>query len=149
MRLHRAPLSMECICCVWHHCHIDTFELLVPGAFLLYSTTVNKHIHSSFTSVVSMDSLQVGSRVETRTLSVRPEALTGYPSDRSPNIGVHIGLDDANLTCIVGTFHAEFLLFETHFPHFGVQSAGLAPLPPRFRTFLDETVKTIALFPSC
>ena len=55
-----------------------------------------------------MDSLQVGSTVETRTLPVRREALTGYPSARSPSTGVLIGMDDANLTCIVGTFHTEF-----------------------------------------
>ena len=31
-------------------------ELLVPGAFSLSTTTVNTHIHSSFTSVVIVDS---------------------------------------------------------------------------------------------
>ena len=36
-----------------------------------------------------------------------------------------------------------------HFPHLGSTSAGVASLPPRFRKFLDETVKTFALFPSC
>ena len=41
------------------------------------------------------------------------------------------------------------MLSEVHLPHFGFKSAGVAPLPPRFRTFLDETVKAIAFFPSC
>ena len=33
--------------------------------------------------------------------------------------------------------------------HLGFTSAGVAPLSPRFRKLLDETVKAIALFPSC
>ena len=36
-----------------------------------------------------------------------------------------------------------------HFSHLGFTSARVAPLPPRFRKVLDETVQTIALFPSC
>ena len=61
---------------------------------------MNKHTQSPFKKVGNMDSLQVGSRVETRTLSVRPEALTVYPRARSPITGLLIGLDDAILTCI-------------------------------------------------
>ena len=41
------------------------------------------------------------------------------------------------------------MLSVVHFPHLGFPSAGVAPLPPRFRKFLDETVKTFALFRSC
>ena len=33
--------------------------------------------------------------------------------------------------------------------HLGFTSAGVAPLSPRFRKLLDETVKTFAVFPSC
>ena len=60
-----------------------------------------------------MDFMQVGSRIETHTLSVRPEALTWYPSARSPTFGVLIGLEDANSICIADTFHAEFLCLYT------------------------------------
>ena len=38
------------------------------------------------------------------------------------------------------------ILSKVHFPLLGFKSAGVAPLPPRFRTFLDETVKAIAFF---
>ena len=31
----------------------------------------------------------------------------------------------------------------------GFEDAGVAPMPPRFRNILDETVKALALFPSC
>ena len=41
------------------------------------------------------------------------------------------------------------MLSEVRFPHLGFKSAGVAPLRPRFRTFLDEKVKAIAFFPSC
>ena len=34
-------------------------------------------------------------------LSVRFDTLTRYPTARSPSTGVLIGLDEANLTCIV------------------------------------------------
>ena len=40
------------------------------------------------------------------------------------------------------------VLSETHFPSSGIQSAGVAPLPPCFRKFVDGTVKTVAVFPS-
>ena len=40
-----------------------------------------------------------------------------------------------------------FILSKVHFSLLGFKSAGVAPLPPRFRTFLDETVKAIAFFP--
>ena len=40
-----------------------------------------------------------------------------------------------------------FILSKVHFPHLGFESAGVAPLPPRFRTFLDGTVKAIPFFP--
>ena len=33
--------------------------------------------------------------------------------------------------------------------HLGFTSAGVAPLSPRFRKLLDETVKTFAVCPSC
>ena len=33
--------------------------------------------------------------------------------------------------------------------YLGFESAGVAPLPPCFRKLLDETVKTVAVFPSC
>ena len=72
---------------------------MVPGAFSLSATAVNEHTHSPFTLVVSMDSSQVGSRMETLTLPVRPEESTMYPSARLPSTGVLIGMDDANLTC--------------------------------------------------
>ena len=35
------------------------------------------------------------------------------------------------------------------FPLPGCASAGVAPLPPRFSMFLDVTVKTFILVPSC
>ena len=38
------------------------------------------------------------------------------------------------------------MLSVVHFPHLGFTSAGVAPLTPRFCKFLDETVKTFALF---
>ena len=38
------------------------------------------------------------------------------------------------------------MLSEVHFPHHGFNSAGVAPLPPRFRNVLDETVKVLAVF---
>ena len=41
------------------------------------------------------------------------------------------------------------MLSVVHFPHLGFTCAGVAPLPPLFRKFLAETVKTFALFPSC
>ena len=107
MRLHWAPLSMEYIYYVWHHCHscdIVISEHLVPGAYSS-TTTMNTNSHSSFIYVVSMDS----SQVETHTLSVRPESLTVFPSARSPSIGVLIGLDDANLICIVTIANADDL----------------------------------------
>ena len=34
-------------------------------------------------------------------------------------------------------------------PHLGFTSACVAPLSPRFRNLLDDTVKTFAVFPSC
>ena len=95
---------MEFLYFIWHYCHscdIVIFEPLVPGAFYLSTTTMIAHSHSSFRSVVSLDSLQVGSRTETHTLSVRPGALTGSPTARSPSIGVLIDLDDSNLICVV------------------------------------------------
>ena len=33
--------------------------------------------------------------------------------------------------------------------YLGFKSAGVAPLPPCFRKLLDETVLTVAVFPSC
>ena len=92
------------------------FELLVTGAFYLSTTSMIAHFHSSFRSVVSLDSLQVGSRTEKHTLSVRPGALTEYPTARSPSIRVLIDLDDANLICIVtianGTCVTQHKMFD-------------------------------------
>ena len=31
--------------------------------------------------------------------------------------------------------------------HLGFEDSGVVPLPPRFRNFLDEAVKAIALLP--
>ena len=70
---------------------------------------MNTHSHSSFIYVVSLDSFQDGSMGETHTLSIRREALTGYPTARSPSIGVLIDLDDANLICIVTIASADDL----------------------------------------
>ena len=75
----------------------------------LSATLMNTHSHSSFIYVVSMDSLQVGSRIETPTLSVRSEAMAVYPTARSPSIGVLIDLDDANLMCIVTIANSDDL----------------------------------------
>ena len=41
------------------------------------------------------------------------------------------------------------ILSVVRFPHLGLTSAGVAPLLPYFRKFLDETVKTFTLFPRC
>ena len=42
------------------------------------------------------------------------------------------------------------VLSKVNVTHLGFEDAGAAPLPPRYRKFLDETVKTFALFfPSC
>ena len=41
------------------------------------------------------------------------------------------------------------MLSVVRFPHPGFTSAGVAPLPPRFDKFLDETVKSFVLFPLC
>ena len=38
-----------------------------------------------------------------------------------------------------------FVLSKVHDTHLGFEDAGVAPLPPRFRNFLDESVKAIAL----
>ena len=51
-------------------------------------TAENEHTHSPLTQVVSMDSLEVGSRMETRTLPIWPEELTLHPATRSPIIRV-------------------------------------------------------------
>ena len=48
----------------------------------------------------------------------------------------------------VGIQNIAVMLSVVPFPHLGGASAGVAPLPPRFRKFLDETVKTLLLFPS-
>ena len=90
-------------------CDIVISEPLVLGAFSLSTTTMIAHSHSPFRSVMSLDSLQDGSRAETHTLSIRPEALTGCPTAQSPSIGVLIGLDDANLICIVTIANADDL----------------------------------------
>ena len=41
------------------------------------------------------------------------------------------------------------MLSGVHFTHLGFTSACVAPLPPRFRKLLDETVMTFAVFPLC
>ena len=95
--LHEAPLgtivrgvySLWCgtVATLWHR-DIWTFGTwCIPSLRQHWIRT-----HSSFTDVVNMDFLQVGSGIETHTLSVRPEALTWYPSARSPTFGVLIGL---------------------------------------------------------
>ena len=112
---HEAPLGtivhgvpLKCVAPLPPPCDIVISEPMVPGAFSLSTTAMIAHSHSSFTSVVSLDSLQVGSRAETHTLSVRPEALTGYPTVPSPSIGVLIDLE-AILICIVTIANAEDL----------------------------------------
>ena len=69
MILHEAPLGTI----------VHGVYLLWCGTIAALVTSVNMHTRSPF---VSMDFLQVGSRVETRTLSVKPEAFTEYPSAR-------------------------------------------------------------------
>ena len=40
-----------------------------------------------------------------------------------------------------------FVLSEVNVTRLGFEDAGVAPLPPRFRNFLDEAVKALALCP--
>ena len=57
----------------------------------------------------SLRQQRIGSKVETHMLSVWFETVTAYPNARSPSTGVLIGLDDANLTCIVTIENANDL----------------------------------------
>ena len=41
-----------------------------------------------------------------------------------------------------------FVISKVHDTHLGFEDADVAPLPPRFRKFLEETVKAIAFFAS-
>ena len=42
---------------------------------------------------------------------------------------------------------SAFLISKVHFPPLGFESAGGAPLPPRFRNLPNEAVKAITLLP--
>ena len=57
----------------------------------------------------SLRQQRISSKVETHMLSVWFQTLTGYPNTRSPSTGVLIGLDDANVTCIVTMANANDL----------------------------------------
>ena len=87
MTLQRAPLPVVCIYCG----AAPLPRLTALGATSISAVAVNEHTHSPSTSVVSMDSSQVGPRVETRTLPIEPAELTTYPAVRSPVIGVRLG----------------------------------------------------------
>ena len=42
-----------------------------------------------------------------------------------------------------------FSLSKVNVTRLGFEDAGMAPLSPRFRNFLDEAVKAITVFASC
>ena len=76
---HWTPLPMEFLMFLWHQCRPRDIDI------------------------------RIDFKVEAHMLSVWFETLIGYPNAQSPNTGVLIGLDDANLTCIVTVAYANDL----------------------------------------